>query len=75
MSPSHRSSIPHPVFSAFVGLIPIGVLIGILCGVGAMEELAVSAVVFGGLGVFVPWAVLKLDPRRLAEVADEMSED
>lgn len=75
MSQRHFTSVPEPVFAAFVGLVPIGVVIGILCGIGVMAELAVSAIVFGGLALFVPWAVLKLDPRRLDEVGSESSED
>jgi hypothetical protein len=71
VSQRHLTSVPAPVFSVFLVLVPVGVLIGILCGAGALAELAVSAVVFGGLAAFVPWAVLKLDPRRIGEVGSE----
>lgn len=70
MNQRHYSSIPTSVFSVFLALLPIGIVIGVLRGVGALNDLTVSAVVFGGLALFVPWAVLKLDPRRLIEVGD-----
>lgn len=75
MSEGRHTSIPVPVFSAFIGLVPIGVVIGILHGIGALSTIAMSAIVFVSLTVFVPWAVLHLDPRRIAEVGDGAPED
>lgn len=75
MSERRRTSIPASVFSAFLGLLPMGIVVGILHGTGVLTTLALSAIVFGGLTVFVPWAVFKLDPRRLVEVEGEASTD
>jgi predicted branched-subunit amino acid permease len=68
----HRStSVPEPVLAAFLGLVPIGIVLGVLYGVGATSILVLDLVVFGGLSVFVPWAVLKLDPRRAAQCSEQ----
>jgi hypothetical protein len=61
------TSVPEPVLAAFLGLVPIGIVLGVLYGLRATSILILDLVILGGLGVFVPWAVLKLDPRRAAQ--------
>jgi hypothetical protein len=68
------SSIPAVALAGFLGLLPVGILLGALYGAGVIPALAVSAVVLGALAVFVPWAVLKLDPRRISELGSESGE-
>jgi len=74
MSDRGYSSIPTVAFSGFLGLLPVGILLGVLYGAGVIPVIAVSAVVLGALAVFVPWAVLKLDPRRIGELGSEPRE-
>lgn len=67
----HTLPSPQPVVSAFLGLVPVGIVMGALYGLDVISILALDLVVFGGLAVFVPWAVLKLDPRGLPEFGDK----
>jgi hypothetical protein len=66
-----HTAIPQSVLSAFLGLVPVGIVIGALYGLDVISLLALDLVVLGGLAVFVPWAVLKLDPRGLSEFGEK----
>jgi hypothetical protein len=57
--------IPAPVVPVLLFLIPVGIIAGVLYGLGAISLVALDVVVFGVLVIFVPWAVLKLDPASL----------
>jgi uncharacterized membrane protein YhaH (DUF805 family) len=58
------------LLAAFLALLLIGVVLGLLFGLGELSVMALDLAFFGGLALFVPWAVLRLDPRRLADSAD-----
>jgi hypothetical protein len=57
--------IPESVISMSLLLIPVGIIAGVLYGFGAISLVALDIVVFGVLVIFVPWAVVKLDPANL----------
>lgn len=72
--------IPEPVISAFlVFLMPVGIVAGVLYGLDVISLIALDVVVFGVLAVFVPWAVVQLDPRDLPHFSgqsdDHLPED
>ncbi len=73
MSSKERKVLPDVVISAFLWLVPVGVVLGVLTGAGVISGPALVLVVFGGLTGFVPWAVLKLDPLGVSETSDERS--
>lgn len=63
MNHHRHTAIPRPVLSAFLGLIPIGIVLGVLYGLEILSLLALDLIFFGSLAVLIPWAVLQLDPR------------
>lgn len=71
MNERRYTDIPEPVISAFLGLVPVGIVMGVLYGLDALSILALDLFFFGGLAAFVPWAVLKLDPRGLSKFGDQ----
>ena len=71
MSEQRYTSVPEPVLAAFLGLLPVGVVMGVLYGLDVASVLVLDLVVIGGLTVFVPWAVLKLDPRRVSQEGEQ----
>jgi hypothetical protein len=58
--------IPDLVVPVLLFLVPVGIIAGALYGLGAISLVALDVVVFGVLAIFVPWAVVKLDPADLA---------
>lgn len=62
-------ALPGSVRTAFCGVLLVDVVVGVLSGVGAINGLALLVAVFGGLSIFVPWAVSRLDPRGVSELA------
>lgn len=74
MSGHRHTGIPESVLSAFLGFLPVGIVIGALYGLDVISLLALDLIFLGGLAVFVLRAVSKLDPRGLSEFGDESSE-
>lgn len=69
MSDESHSVLPSSVLSAFLALLAIGLVLGVMFGAGALSGAALTWIVLGGVTVFVPWSVVKLDPRGLTEAA------
>jgi hypothetical protein len=69
MSGRAKRALPENIWTAFIGFLVIGIVMGSLVGFGTVGGGVLLVVVFGGLGVFVPWAVLRLDPLGLAELS------
>lgn len=67
----NAGGLPDAFFSASLGLFVVGLVLGILYASGILTILALDLAFFGGLALFVPWAVLKLDPGRLTEAGDD----
>lgn len=70
MNGERYSTLPAAVISAFLGLLAVGVVLGALFGAGVLSGETLTAIVLGGVTIFVPWAVLKLDPRSLTEIGE-----
>ncbi|HEX6227878.1 MAG TPA: hypothetical protein VFZ41_00250 [Solirubrobacterales bacterium] len=58
--------LPEGFAITYVSLLAIGVVVGALVGLGAISPVSFVAIVGAVLTMFVPWAVLHLDPRGLA---------
>jgi hypothetical protein len=65
MSAHRHAALPEAVLSACLVLVPLGILMGVLYGLDVISILALDLIFFGSLAIFVPWAVLKLDPSGL----------
>jgi hypothetical protein len=74
MNGRHHIALPEAVLLACIVLIPLGILLGVLYGLNVISILLLDLVFFGSLAIFVPWAVLRLDPRDLAELCDQPDE-
>jgi len=62
---SDPRKIPDPVLDVFYGLLALGFVIGALYGAGVFSGDLLAWIVLATVAVFVPWAVLQLDPRGL----------
>lgn len=71
MNERHHTALPETVLSACFVLIPLGILMGVLYGLDVISILLLDLIFFGSLAIFVPWAVLKLNPRDLTEFGDQ----
>ncbi len=58
---------PDSVWNTFFVIAVVGALIGFLCGAELVSGLALAVFMFAALSVFVVWAIVMLDPQRLAE--------
>ena len=67
---SNARVIPNAVLDVFYGLLVLGFAIGALYGAGVFSGDLLTWIVLATVAVFVPWAVLKLDPRGLKPPTD-----
>lgn len=74
MSESRPTGLPEAVASACLVLIPVGIVMGGLYGLDVISILTLDLIFFGTVALFVPWAVLKLDPRGLPEFGEKAAE-
>lgn len=58
-------ALPNTVLDAFPGLLVIGLVLGTLFGADVLSGVALTWIVLAGVAIFVPWAVLQLDPAGL----------
>jgi hypothetical protein len=68
MSQKPHTALPTSIWTAFAVFTVVGVVVTALAGEGAISGIGFDVFRFGGLIVFVLWAVLRLDPRGLAEL-------
>jgi hypothetical protein len=68
MSQSY-TALPKDVWTAFFGLVVVGAVMVALSEVGVVSSLGFALFLVVALAAFVLWAVLRLDPRGLAELA------
>lgn len=68
-------TLPAEVLSAFVGLLVIGAVLGVLYGAEILSRVVLTWIVLGGAAIFVLWAVVKLDPRGITELSESLSKD
>lgn len=74
MNSADESTLPVSVLSAFFGLLPVGVVLGLLYGIGVLAGRALTWMVLTGVTAFVAWAVVQLDTRSLKAARDKSAE-
>lgn len=58
---------PDSIWNAFFVIAVVGAVVGFLCGAEVVSGVALVVFMLAALIVFVIWAVVMLDPQRLAD--------
>lgn len=66
---------PSAVWTAYWALIAVGILLGTLCGTGSLSGLGLGIFMAGAIAVFVTWAVLMINPKKLSDHPTYKAED
>jgi hypothetical protein len=66
---------PNAAWTAYWVLVVVGIVLGLLCGAGSLSGLGLGIFMAVAIAVFVSWAVLMIDPKRLADHPTYKNED
>jgi hypothetical protein len=62
MNGGSKRELPTAVWSAYFGIVAVGLVVGFLSGAGVISWGALVVFMVGSVAGFVSWAVWKLDP-------------